>query len=274
MPLPVAAAHFPAELQALRSTSFTSSDATNGQQEDASDNIPASIEFVAQKLVAESNVQATLRAAAAKAKQAHATLLPRLKAAMESRSGNLNSGGSGLMLRQVKSRINLDFTVSPRGASSFAIVHHSLQEPSFPSILESNRTTDHELAVQARVTQIRDSLKPAWPSVPESRPPTPPPLPPTRLPKLTSKPPASAHVDDLHDQGLHVKFSVSTSKQTVSGVRNEPERISSRVSPRKSNVLAAGKARRSSAFARRKSLAFDQYEVDRVCPCQFHEALV
>lgn len=36
-----------------------------------------------------------------------------------------------------------------------------------------------------------------------------------------------------------------------------------RMSPRKSNVIVAGKARRSSAFARRKSRAFER-EVDKV----------
>lgn len=87
-------------------------------------------------------------------------------------------------------------------------------------------------------------------------------IPPTRLPQPSTKNSKAESAATEPSHKARVVFTGSTSGQ-IHGI-GDGAKDKSKGGCRKSQAVLAGRARRSSAWARRKSLAFDQYEVDRV----------
>ncbi|KAH8103899.1 hypothetical protein BXZ70DRAFT_670531 [Cristinia sonorae] len=246
-PLPVAAAHFPSHLQALRTVPSTHViSATRECTESASvDNLGVTLQLVTEKLSAEANRQAVLRTALDKARKVQEDLSVRLQS---KRSRSQSAGPVDLQLRHVP--ISGAIFV-PDAEPPTSVLSDFFIKPLPP---------DHESAVQSRATRIRETLKASWPAIPEP----PSSSEPESEPEPAAEPsPAIAAATRLRlpqpniiakpSNAAHVKFAVTNAA-----------RRQSRASPRKSNVLMAGRARRSSAFSRRKSLAFEKYEVEKI----------
>ncbi|TCD65851.1 hypothetical protein EIP91_002157 [Steccherinum ochraceum] len=235
LPLPIAAAHFPSQLQSLQNNSLERDSEDDSAWDDSVEkNRPQDYPspLVTDRLSAEAHSQAALQGALAAARSTQAELSARLKTARARH-------------RLVRQSADLKLQHS----STMVVLHGEryISSTSPSSLSFPDPPSNPEAAIQDRISHIRDTLQSSWPPIPDpiSSPSPEPALPPTRLPQPTVKAKRGAVVNFMAPSG-HIKT-----------------KSIKRMSPRKSNVVTSGRARRSSAFARRKSRAFES-EVDRI----------
>ncbi|CAL1715398.1 unnamed protein product [Somion occarium] len=252
-PLPIAAAHHPTHLKGLRQPVLPNSLQRSSETADSDalshDN---TLPLIAERLKNEAQKQQALREALTNAQRQAAELEAKLQASKPVDSH--------------VTRFRLD--LSTPSNTNVQVV--------FKSFVSGNSTTlDHQSKLEARIVDTRDNL-PAWPSTPDlySEPsPSPPPSPKlaTRLPQATNVRKPAITITRADSQctmaiaGSKIPHLPSRpmSSSHIADPSDANQRKSLKKAGRKSNALMRGRARRSSAFVRRKTGTYIDEDFER-----------